>query len=184
MVAMAIQLDVGKIVFAGFDFGGIFLVQVAQRLDVLVAVKRVVVEIDLGVEADDLAILGHDQRVDFQKAHVLGDECLVEALDHLADLLGGVAFQLQGGGDLVSDIGRVTDGRLDLEGLDLFRRLVRHFLDVHAALGGDDEGDAAGGAVHQGGKIKLAIDRRTVLDVEALDHAALRAGLVRDQGHA
>ena len=133
------------------------------------AIKRVVVEIDLGVEADDLAVLGDDQRIDFQQAHVLGDEGVIEALDHLAHLLGGIAFELQGGGDLIADIGRIAGGRLDLERLDLVRRLVRDFLDVHAAFGGDDEGDAAGGAVHQGGQIKLALDRRAVLDIEPLD---------------
>ena len=90
---LAVELDVGEIVFAGFDFGGIFFVQVAQRLDVLVAVKRIVVEIDLGIQADDLAVLGDDQRIDFQQAHILGDEGVVEALDHLADLLGVIAFQ-------------------------------------------------------------------------------------------
>ena len=55
---------------------------------VLVAVERVVVEIDLGIEADDLAVLGHDQRIDFQQAHVLGDEGVVEALHQRAALLG------------------------------------------------------------------------------------------------
>ena len=98
--------------------------------------------------------------------------------------LACIALQLQRGGDLVADIGRIARRRLDLEGLDLLRRLVRHFLDVHAAFGGDDEGDAAGGAVDQRGEIKLALDRRAVLDIKPLDQAAMRAGLVRDQRHA
>ena len=64
--------------------GQAVFVEIAQRLNVLVAVKRVVVEIDLGIEADDLARLGHDQRIDLEQAHILGDKGVVEAFDHLA----------------------------------------------------------------------------------------------------
>ena len=71
---LAVELDVGEVVFRRLDLHRVFFVEIAQRLDVLVAVERVVVEIDLGVEADDLAVLGHDQRIDLQQAHVLGDE--------------------------------------------------------------------------------------------------------------
>ena len=62
--------------------------------------------------------------------------------------------------------------------------LVRHLLDVHAAFGGGDEGDAAGGAVDQRRQIQLARDGRAVLDIEPPHHAALRPGLVGDQRHA
>ena len=41
---------------------------------------------------------------------------------------------------------------------DLLGRVVRHLLDVHAAFGGGDEGDARGGAVDQRGEIELAAD--------------------------
>ena len=61
---------------------------------------------------------------------------------------------------------------------------MRHFLDVHAAFGGDDEGDAAGFAVHQRRQIQLALDGRAVFDIKPLDQAAGGAGLVGDQGHA
>jgi hypothetical protein len=33
-------------------------------------------------------------------------------------------------------------GRVNGKSEDFFRRLVRHFLDIHAAFGGDHEGDA------------------------------------------
>jgi len=32
------------------------------------------------------------KRIDFEQAHILGDEGVVQALDHLAELLGGVAL--------------------------------------------------------------------------------------------
>ncbi len=62
--------------------------------------------------------------------------------------------------------------------------LVRDLLDVHAAFGRDDEGDARGFAVDQHREIELLVDRRAFLDVEPVDLLAVRAGLVRDQRRA
>ncbi len=42
------------------------------------AEERVVVEANLGVEAEQVALLGHHQRVDLDEACVLLDEELVE----------------------------------------------------------------------------------------------------------
>ena len=110
---------------------------------------------------------------------------VVERLDDARRIcLAWSPFSFSALGDVEADIGRIADGRIDLEGLDLLRRLVRHLFDVHAAFGGGDEGDAAGAAVDQRGEIKLAVDGRAVLDIEALHDAAMRAGLVRDQRHA
>ena len=54
-------------------------------------------------------------------------------------------------------------------------------LDVHAAFGRDDEGDAADRAVDQDRQIELALDVGAVLDIEAVDLLAGRAGLLGDQ---
>ena len=50
---VAVELDVGEIVFRGFALHRIFFVGIAQVGDILVAEQCVVVEIDLGIEADD-----------------------------------------------------------------------------------------------------------------------------------
>ncbi len=57
------------------------------------AIERIVVEVELGVEADDVAVLGDDQRIDLQQAHILGEEGFVKRLHHLADLLGLLALE-------------------------------------------------------------------------------------------
>ena len=71
--------------------------------------------------------------------------------------------------------------RVDREGQDLLRRVVRDLLDVHAALGRDDEGDAARLAVDERREVELGGDVRAFLDVEPADLLAGRAGLDRDQ---
>ena len=74
--------------------------------------------------------------------------------------------------------------RIDRNGHDLVRRIVRHVFDVHAAFGRDHDGDARGLAVDQHRQIEFLVDRRAFLDVEPVDLLAVRPGLVRDQGRA
>ena len=75
------------------------------------------------------------------------------------------------------DAGRRIDGKCQ----DLFRRFVRDFLDVHAAFGGHDKGDARCLTIDQRRQIELAIDRRAFFDVEAVDLLSVWTGLMRDQ---
>ena len=59
-------------------------------------IERVVVEADLGVEADELVVLGDDQRIDLEQAHVLLGEGACRASVSIAlDLLWQVAVELQ-----------------------------------------------------------------------------------------
>jgi hypothetical protein len=62
----AVELDVAEVPRLGLELGGVLLVGIAQLLEVAVAVHRVVVEGDLGVEGDDLAGAGDDERVDLE----------------------------------------------------------------------------------------------------------------------
>src|SRR2546423_36192 len=61
----AVELHIVEAVLAGFDFRRVFLGFIAQCLDVGMAKKPVVVEIDFGVQRQHVARAGHDQRVDF-----------------------------------------------------------------------------------------------------------------------
>ena len=74
--------------------------------------------------------------------------------------------------------------RIDRDGQDLFRRVVRDLFDVHAAFGRDHDGDPRGDAIDQHRQIEFLGDRRAVLDIEAVDLLALRPGLMRHQGRA
>ena len=53
---VAVELDVVEAELAGLDLERVFLVEVAQLDDVLVAEQRVVVEVHLGVEREHVAV--------------------------------------------------------------------------------------------------------------------------------
>ena len=109
------------------------------------------------------------------------DEGGIELRQHRLDLLGEIAGKLQRLRHAAAVMRHDAGGRIDREGEDLFGRLVRDFLDVHAAFGRDHEGDARGLTVDQRREIELAVDGRAFLDVEPVDLLAVRAGLMRDQ---
>ena len=148
------------------------------------AEQRVVVEADLGVEADELAILGDDERVHFEQAHVLLGERAVEPGEHLAHLLLQIAIQPKRFRNAQHMVRADVGCRIDREGQDLLGRVVRHLLDIHAAFGRNHDRDPRGHAVDQHREIELPGDRRAFLDVEAIDLLALRAGLMSDQRRA
>src|SRR5690606_22662685 len=75
-------------------------------------------------------------------------------------------------------------GRIDREGDDLLGRVVSDILDAHAAFGGDHESNPRGLAIDQRGEIEFLVDVGAVLDIEAVDLLAGRAGLHRHQRRA
>ena len=80
-------MDVVERELRGFDFERIFLAEVAQFADVGVPVQRVVVEVHLRVERQQIAGGGDDQRVDFDERRVGGEKRLVERRRQLDELV-------------------------------------------------------------------------------------------------
>ncbi len=148
------------------------------------AVHGVVVERHLGVEHAQLALLGDDQRIDFQHRHVLGGEGGVELRHQLLGLLGEIAGEIERLRHRAAVMAHDAGRRIDREGDDLLGRVVRDFLDVDAAFGRNHERHFGGFAVDQDREIELLVDVGAFLDVEAVDLLAVRAGLDRDQGRA
>ena len=91
----AVERHVVEVVFRRLDLLVVLFGEVAQRHDVGMAEQRVVVEADLGVEADELVVLGDDQRIDLEQAHVLLGEGLVEPGEQPAHLLLQIAGEVQ-----------------------------------------------------------------------------------------
>ena len=87
-----------------------------------------------------------------------------------------VAVELQGRGDRAADMSGMQPAAGSTRTVAIFSGVVvRDLLDVHAAFGRDDEGDARGGAVDEAGEIEFAGDAGAFLDIEAVDDLALRA---------
>src|SRR5271166_4790842 len=178
---IAVELDVVESVPAGLDLGRVLFVLVAQRRDLGMAVERVVVEADLGIEGEELTGLGHDQRVD------LGDrgvelakrpiECRHE-FDGNTDL---GAFEPNPEGE-IARVERLDPARrVDRLGQALLRCMCRDFLDLDPALDRADQGHSLGGAVDQHPEVEFAGDVAALLDIDPLDLAALRPRLMGDQ---
>jgi hypothetical protein len=165
------------VAMASLDLLGVFLGLVAQRLHVLMAEQGVAVEADLGVQHPQMAVGHDDQRIDLQHRHVLVDEGLVEDREQGLAVLRRRAGQAVGGVDLGHIGGRHAGFRIDVDGDDLVGRVVGDPLDVHAALGRNHEGHAAGRAVDQQGTVQFTVDVGAVLDVETVDLFAGGAGL-------
>ena len=178
---IAVELDVGEVIFGRLDLGRILLGLVAEREDVLVAEQRVGIERHLGVEHEQFLALGHDQRVDLEHRHVGGEEGLVKLPRELLRLLGEIAGELEPEGDGAAVVGHEALGGIDRDRLDALGRVVRDRLDVHAALGRDDHGDPAGRTIDQHRQIEFLVDVGPVGDVEAVDLLAMLAGLRGDQ---
>jgi hypothetical protein len=130
-----IERDVVEIVFRGFCFLLVFFGQVAKRNDVRMAVERVAVEIDFGIEADELIVFGHHQWIDLQHAHVFAGKGGIELGQHVPNLLGEITGEPERLCNVAAVMRHDAGGRIDREGEDFFRRLVRNFLNVHAAFG-------------------------------------------------
>ncbi len=181
---IAVQGDVGEVVLRGFDLHRVFFVVVAQVTDTDVAEQRVLIEVDFGVEAEQVAFGCQDQGIDLEQRAVSFDECLVEVHQQRHRLLdlGDRKAKLEGylAGLESGQANRWIHGFKE----DLFRRFGRDFFDVHPAFGRGHQGDPVGGAVNQERDVELVGDIAATLNQDTLDDFAFRTGLVGDQRHA
>ena len=142
------------------------------------AVNRVVVEIDLGVEREQIAALGDNQRVDLQDRRVGGDEGGVERHHHLDALLQAIAAQAEREAKLLRLEWLQADAGVDEHLVDLLRRLFGDLLNLDAALLADHEDDALRGAIHHQAEIQLLVDGQALFHEQARNLLAVGTGLV------
>ena len=154
---------------------------VAQFGQLWVAEHGVVVEADLGVEGEEVAGFGDDERVDFDEAAIERDEQLAEGLHELLGRANARAGELKLGGEL-ADLVRLQAG---VGAERFFENQLGRFLgdvfDVHAAGAAGHEDGQARGAVDDDAEVKLAGDVAAGFDEDAADGLAFGAGLDGDE---
>ena len=136
----------------------------------LLAEQRVVVDVDLGVERDQVAVLRHDQRIELDQRQVALENSLysVRAMSlELGELLAGVSPSPKP--SCAALVGLQARRGIDVDAQDLLGCRARHLLDVHAAGGRGDEGDALRLRSTQQRQVQLALDRGAGFDVHEVD---------------
>ncbi len=110
---VAVELDVGEALLLRHRLLRI-LDRVGDLGQVLVAEERVAVDRHLGVEGDDLAVGGDDQRVDLDQVRVLAARHLGQLHQHLGGLVADVLVEPGRVDDLPRGGGVERRGRVDV----------------------------------------------------------------------
>src|SRR5882724_4123360 len=180
----AVQLDVVEPVLRRLDVEGRLLFGVAQGHDLLVAVERVVVEVELGVERHDPPVARHHERVDLGERAVLLEIGAEEVEDQPHAGLELLAAQTQAEGEIPRLEGLEREGRVRALADDLLRMSGRHLFDLHAAGLRSHDHVGALAAVEGHGQVELGGDGRSLLDQHLEDLDALGGGLGSLEHHA
>ncbi len=174
---VAVERDVVQVVTARLDLLRVLLVEVAQLRDLALAEQRVVVEPDLAVERNQVAVVGDHEGIDLGLQGVLVTEQPVEPLQDLDEGAHPV-LEPDRHRELAALEVEQSGRRIDDLLVDLLRVLGGDLLDVHAALARGDHDDPLAHAVDHQPEVDLAIDPRRALDQHALDQLTPFAGLV------
>ena len=184
---IAVEGDVGEAELRGFDFLGVFLVEVAEGDHVRVAEEGVVVERHLGVEGEELTFLRDQERVHFDHRAILLPVEMVELRHEGNALLEEVAREAEREGDLACLEGLEADGWVDLHLEDLLRGVVGDVFDFHAAFGRGDDDWEGRCAVEEDGEVVLVVAAvRALAQVggfREVDRLDLTASIARLGGH-
>src|SRR5690606_28507273 len=97
---VAVELDVGQVELAGLDFGGVFFIEVAVLDDLGMAEQRIGVEVELGVQGDDVVAAVAVEGVDLDQRGVGLHVALVQLLEDVDGLVNGFGGQFNRLGDL------------------------------------------------------------------------------------
>ncbi len=113
----------------------IFLVEIAQRENILLAKKRVAVEIHLGIQRHDLAVRRDDQRIDFRQRSVALFESAIKPLHDASHFPGQVSGDAERKRQTSALKGREPDHRIDGFLENLLRMPVGNLFNLNASFG-------------------------------------------------
>ena len=146
--------------------------------------QRVVVEIYFGVERENAAVVGHDQRIDFHQRRVGLDVSLVQSIQQRDQLIHFARLQSQPIADFPRLERRQAGAAVDIFLQDCVGIFLGDLLDLHAARSRGHDHQLRFGAIQQHAEIEFACDRQRFFDQQPSNDAAFRASLVSHQLHA
>src|SRR5450830_1179639 len=179
-----VELDVVEAELRRLDLERVFLVEVAVLLDVGMPKERVVVEVHLGVERDDVTAARDQERVDLGERGVRRDIGLRERDEETDGLLVGLPREAERVGQLAGLKGLESPGRVERFLHDGVRILRGDDFDLHSALLARHHHGPADRAVERNADVELPRDVERLLDEDFFDPLAARSRLVRDELHA
>src|SRR5690606_36067852 len=116
------------------------------------------VDVDLGIQAVQVAFFGDHQGVDLQQSQIVVLEQFSQAQEDLGELLDLVTFQTQ----LECQIARLerlrTNQRIDGGFQNLLGSFLGNLFNFHTAFGRGHEDHAASGTIDHGTQIEFLVD--------------------------
>ncbi len=162
-------------------FTGVFLAVVAHFTQFRLTEQCVAVGAQFAVEANQIALLSDNQRVDFDQRQVTLQENIRQTHKDLGELLNLFPFQTQFERQFTSLIRHRAGQRIERHFVDQVRCFLRHGFDFHAAFGGSHKHHTTGAAVDNRAQIELFIDIGRRFYQNLINRLAVRVRLVSDQ---
>ena len=170
---VAVERNIGEAALFGFDLVRVPLDQSAVfLLEVLVAPGGVVIDLELGVAGDHVALLGDDKRVDLGGQGVIVGNRAIELFDHGHQRTREVAQPRIENQLRQFEVER-SSPRIRIQPGDRIGRIIGHLLDVHASFRGEHQDVGARVAVDREAQVDLPLDLERRLAVDERDLEAL-----------
>ncbi len=171
-----VQFELGSVRFAR-----IVLRRIVESLQLRLTVHGVGVDVDLGVEAMQIAVSLDHQRVHFQQSQVVILEQLGQANEDLGELSNLLAFQTQLECQLATLEWLSANQWIDSGFQNFLWGVVSDFLDVHATFGGSHEHDATARTVNDSAQVQLFSDISARFNQDLGDWLTIGVSLVSHQ---
>ncbi len=170
----AVELDVVQTRLLGLGLQRVGSALVLELFVLGVAhLARVVIEGDLAIEGDDVAVAVEDERVDLDEGRALAGVDVVELHEGIRDLVHELRGEASSGRDLDSLVLVDTGQRVHLDAGQGLGLLHRELLNLHATFDGAQRQVGAVRAVQQHGEVELLLDRSTGCDHDPVDDMTL-----------
>ncbi len=178
---VAFQCHVVQFELGSVGFARVILRRIVESLQLWLTVHGVGVDVDLGVEAMQVAVSLDHQRVHFQQGQIVVLEQFGQTGEDLGELSDLLAFQTQLECQIAT-LERLSANQWIDRGLEnLFRSVVSDLLDVHATFGGSHEHDTTAGTVYNSAQVQLFGDIGARLDQDLGHWLTIGVSLVSHQ---